>query len=83
MADQRLELDDLSSAELAGLAREILAALASRGDHAAFAALLTITAHVGQCLGSTARSLATSGAWTQVADLSGTTKQAAWSRWHA
>ena len=40
-----------------------------------------MNAHVGQCLGEAARALAANGSWSQVADLSGTTKQAAWSRW--
>jgi len=75
------DLDSLPSAELGDLARAVLTALARRGDDAAFAELLTMNGHVGICLGDAARALAAGGSWSQVADLSGTTKQAAWSRW--
>lgn len=81
MAGQQTDLEQLSAAELGDLARRALTALADRGNHEAFAELLTMNAHVGQCLGEAARALAANGSWSQVADLSGTTKQAAWSRW--
>jgi len=55
--------------------------LASRPDRQAFEALLRVSDEVGQCLGLSARTLAESGSWSQVADVAGTTKQAAWSRW--
>lgn len=75
------DLQRLSAKELGELARAALTALAARGDDAAFAELLTMNGHVGFCLGEAARALAAGGSWSQVADLSGTTKQAAWSRW--
>jgi hypothetical protein len=81
MAGQHTDLDQLSAAELGELARQALTALAHRGTQEAFAELLSMNAHVGQCLGDAARTLAANGSWSQVADLSGTTKQAAWSRW--
>ena len=56
-------------------------ALADRGNHEAFAELLTLTPTSGSASGEAARALAANGSWSQVADLSGTTKQAAWSRW--
>jgi hypothetical protein len=75
------DLDDLPTPELAALARSALAALGRRGDQAAFAELLSMNGHVGSCLGEAARSLAATGSWAQVGDVSGTTRQAAWSRW--
>ena len=74
-------LDGLSPVELGRLARDALSALASRGDPEAFAELLSMNAHVGLCLGEAARTLAAHGSWSQVGDVSGTTKQAAWARW--
>ena len=47
----------------------------------AFQALLTLSQLVGECLGQSARSLAAASSWSEVAGYSGTTKQAAWSRW--
>ena len=64
-------------------AREALEALAARPDPAAFNALLALSEDVGVCLGRSARTLATAGSWSQVASMAGTTRQAAWSRWHA
>ena len=40
-----------------------------------------MSAHAGQCLGEGARRLASAASWTQVADLTGVSKQAVWSRW--
>ena len=37
--------------------------------------------HAGECLGEAARHLASAASWTQVADLTGVSKQAVWSRW--
>lgn len=70
-----------STAELGQLARAALSALALRGDPDAFAELLGMNAYVGECLGEAARTLAANGSWSQVGDVSGTTKQAAWARW--
>ena len=42
---------------------------------------LTMSDHAGQCLGEGARRLASAESWTQVADLSGVSRQAVWSRW--
>jgi hypothetical protein len=77
-----MNLDSISTAELGALARAAQTTLAHRGDQAAFQELLAINGHVGQCLGEAARLIAAGGSWTAVADLSGTSKQAAWSRWH-
>ena len=81
MATPGENLDQYSSPELGALARDAMSILAQRGDHEAFSELLTMNAHAGQCLGEGARRLATTASWTQVADLTGVSKQAAWSRW--
>lgn len=77
------DLDQLSSDDLGALARDAMSILAQRGDQEAFAQLLTMSAHAGQCLGEGARRLATAESWSQVADLTGVSKQAVWSRWRA
>ena len=75
------DLDQLSSNDLAVLARDAMSILALRGDREAFSELLTMSAHAGQCIGEGARRLASAESWTQVADLTGVSKQAVWSRW--
>jgi len=75
------DLDRLGSEELGALARDAMSILARRGDPEAFSQLLTMNAHAGQCLGEAARHLAAAASWTEVADLSGVSRQAVWSRW--
>ena len=75
------DLDQLGSNDLGELARDAMSILAQRGDDEAFSQLLTMSAHAGECLGEGARRLASTASWTQVADLTGVTKQAVWSRW--
>jgi len=58
-----------------------LAALATRTDLEAFQELLGLSQYVGECVGESARSLAEHGSWSQVAEATGTSKQAVWSRW--
>ena len=74
-------LTDHSNSELEELARNAVSCLAERPDPEAFAALLRLSAVVGESLGISARALAVSGSWAQVGDAAGTTRQAAWSRW--
>jgi hypothetical protein len=62
--------------------RRLLDALAADSDPAAFQVLLGLSQYVGACLGLSARTLAESQSWGDVAAVAGTTKQAAWSRWH-
>lgn len=62
--------------------RRLLSALADDSDPAAFQALLRLSQYLGECLGVSARTLAESLSWGDVAGVAGTTKQAAWSRWH-
>ena len=75
------DLEQLSSTDLGVLARDAMSILALRGDGEAFSQLLTMSAHAGQCLGEGARRLASAESWSQVADLTGVTRQAVWSRW--
>ena len=71
------ELENASAEELAEQARAALGALARRTDLAAFQELLGLSEYVGE----SARNLAENGSWSQVAEATGTTKQAVWSRW--
>ena len=66
--------------DIAAEARTLLDALAYSTDPAAFQTLLELSHYVGESLGISARTLAES--WSSVAGLAGTTKQAAWARWH-
>ena len=76
-----IESEDTSVAELTAQARAALSALATRPELEAFQELLGLSEFVGECVGECARSLAEHGSWSQVAQATGTTKQAAWSRW--
>jgi hypothetical protein len=62
--------------------RTLLDALANSTDPTAFQTLLGLSQYVGECLGVSARILATAQSWSSVGGLAGTTKQAAWLRWH-
>ena len=68
-------------AELERSAAQSVRALAGRADPEAFQALLRLSALVGESLGVNARALAVSGSWAKVAEVAGTSRQAAWSRW--
>jgi hypothetical protein len=74
-------LSKLSTDDLAHLLVTVLREVAGRPDTDAFETLLLASQEVGVCLGSSARLLAEHGSWSQVAELSGTSKQAAWQRW--
>lgn len=63
-------------------ARAVLDELATSTDPAAFETLLSLSHYLGLCLGTSARTLADANSWSSVADVAGTTKQAAWQRWH-
>ena len=67
--------------ELADQARSALEELALRPELDAFQELLALSQLAGECVGESARALAANSSWAQVGDVSGTTKQAAWSRW--
>ncbi len=69
--------------DLAELAEMTLRALAASRDPAAFGHLLRLTEVVGDCIAEAARTLANESSWSGVADIAGTTRQAAWARWRA
>jgi len=70
-----------SIAELERVAGDAVSRLAAQPDQEAFQALLRLSALVGESLGANARALATAGSWATVAEVAGTSRQAAWSRW--
>jgi hypothetical protein len=67
--------------ELAELAESAVCALAQRGDPGAFEHLLRLARVTGECLGVAARTMAEQTSWAGVADIAGTSRQAAWERW--
>lgn len=74
-------LDRLSEGELAALIRRASDELSARGTREGFAELLGLVGYLGERVGETARLLAMSNSWSQVAEISGTSRQAAWERW--
>jgi hypothetical protein len=74
-------LSDMSESELAVLIYRVTDELSGRGTTEAFAEMLKVVAHVGTRVGDAARQLAAANSWSQVAEVSGTSKQAAWERW--
>jgi hypothetical protein len=76
-----IDLSSLDDHALAYLARSAADELARRGNPEGFGMLIDLSAHLGVALGESARRIAEQGSWSDVAALSGTTKQAAWSRW--
>jgi len=81
MTDRRKQLSTQSVDQIGDLVVTALRELAGRPDRRAFEELLRASEELGLCLGRSARTVAESGSWSQVADVAGTTKQAAWSRW--
>lgn len=76
-----IALQELDEAELSALIGRAADELSSRGTAASFAEMLKAVAYVGEQVGVAARGLATANSWSQVAQVSGTSKQAAWERW--
>jgi len=70
-----------SVANLESVARAAINDLATLPEQEAFEALLRLSAVVGENLGVSARTVAAGGSWAKVAEVAGTTRQAAWSRW--
>ena len=81
MPDPTHQMSELDDEQLAAVARRAVDELAARGTTTSFKLLVDLSAHVGASVGESARQVAASGSWSQVADITGTTKQAAWSRW--
>ena len=63
---------------MAALIFRITDELSARGTGRVSPELLRVVAYVGERVGDTARLLAASNSWSQVAEISGTSKQAAW-----
>ena len=74
-------MSEQSSTQLAADALALIDELAAKPEPAAFQELISLSDHLGRALGASARLLAESGSWSQVATYAGTSKQAAWSRW--
>lgn len=79
--DLPTSLDTLTEAELAAVIRRVTDELCARATRESFAELLTVVGYVGERIGESARLLATANSWAQVAEISGTSRQAAWERW--
>lgn len=77
----RADLARATPEELAALAEAAIDALARSGDLAAFGHLLRLTRVTGEAVGTAARTLADHRSWTGVAEIAGTSRQAAWERW--
>ena len=77
----RADLARATPEELAALAEAAIDALARSGDLAAFGHLLRLTQVTGEAVGTAARTLADRSSWTGVAEIAGTSRQAAWERW--
>jgi hypothetical protein len=76
--------DPVAPSTTAGLEEAVRSAvleLAASPDPEAFQALLRLSALVGENLGVSARTVAANGSWAKVAEVAGTSRQAAWSRW--
>ena len=79
----REDLTHATPSDLADLAQASIRLLAESEDPAAFGYLLELTRLVGESLGLAARTLAHESSWSQVANIAGTSRQAAWERWRA
>jgi hypothetical protein len=79
----REDLAHAPPSELADLAEMCMRLLTESEDPAAFGYLLQLTRLGGESLGVAARTLAHESSWSQVANIAGTTRQAAWERWSA
>lgn len=77
----QVPLDGLTEGELAALICRVTDELSGRGTREGFAEMLRIVAYVGQQVGDAARRVAESDSWSRVAEISGTSRQAAWERW--
>lgn len=85
MTDEKLQEapseGSATPADLESAAWTAVEQLAELADPEAFQALLRLSGLVGECLGVSARTLAEAGSWAKVAEVAGTSRQAAWSRW--
>jgi len=79
----REDLARATPSELADLAEVSMRLLAQSEDPAAFGYLLELTRLAGESVGMAARTLAHESSWSQVCNIAGTTRQAAWERWRS
>jgi len=79
----REDLARATPSELADLAEVSMRLLAQSEDPAAFGHLLELTRLAGESVGMAARTLAHESSWSQVGNIAGTTRQAAWERWRS
>jgi hypothetical protein len=79
----REDLARATPSELADLAEVSMHLLAQSEDPAAFGYLLELTRLAGESVGMAARTLAHESSWSQVGNIAGTTRQAAWERWRS
>jgi hypothetical protein len=79
----REDLAGATPSELADLAEVSMRLLAQSEDPAAFGYLLELTRLAGESVGMAARTLAHESSWSQVGNIAGTTRQAAWERWRS
>ena len=77
----REDLAHATPSELADVAEASMRLLAQSEEPAAFGYLIELTRLAGECLGVAARTLAHESSWSQVGNIAGTTRQAAWERW--
>ena len=77
----REDLAHATPSELADVAEASMRLLAQSDDPAAFGYLIELTRLAGECVGAAARTLAHESSWSQVGNIAGTTRQAAWERW--
>jgi hypothetical protein len=79
----REDLAHATPSELADVAEASMRLLAQSEEPAAFGYLIELTGLAGECLGVAARTLAHESSWSQVGNIAGTTRQAAWERWRS
>ena len=68
-------------ADLLDTARQAVHDLSHSPAPEAFSALLSLSAEVGEALGTSARTMAEHNSWARVAEMADVSRQAAWQRW--
>ena len=79
----REDLAHATPSELAEVAEASMRLLAQSEEPAAFGYLIELTRLAGECVGVAARTVAHESSWSQVGNIAGTTRQAAWERWRS
>lgn len=73
--------DTSAVADMLSTARQAIHDLSHSPDPAAFSALLSLSAEVGEAMGTSARTMAEHNSWARVAEMADISRQAAWQRW--